>query len=210
MATRVWHHKPATTTTGNCLSMVLYNNLVTMETKYNTPTWKITPMVCLTCCIIQFRLHWCTTYTAFIVRCLLHHLATAYATGTMGCRQQCVPAPPRRVTEVSMALFTMTEVCRDMTRCQLVNIYHKDWILPGIRERWLLNIYQWRPGCPEIHHVKWLNSSKLTQRHIPADISVHLKDVRYTIRSVRYTIRSVHNMKGYRCYQTNHEYVWCH
>jgi len=33
-------------------------------------------------------------YTAFIVSCLLHHLATAYATGTMGCRQQCVPAPP--------------------------------------------------------------------------------------------------------------------
>jgi len=47
-------------------------------------------MVGLTCCIIQFRLEWCMTCTAFTVSCQMHHLATAYATWTMGHRKQCV------------------------------------------------------------------------------------------------------------------------
>jgi len=160
-------------------------------------------MVGLTYRIIEFRLEWCTPCIAFNVSCQPRHSATAYATSTMGHRQQCVPAPLRRAIKVLMALLMTTDVCWDMTQCLLLNIYQKDRILPAIWQSWLANIYQWRPGCPELRHVERLNGYKSTQHQIPEYISLHLK-------GIWYTVRSVHNAKGYHCYQIDHEYVWWH
>ena len=115
----------------------------------------------------------------------MHLLAKAYATGSMVQTSACTSATN---WDISLRFLWhcswRLNVCSDMTRCQLVDIYHRDWILPGIWQRWLTNIYQWRLRSPEKHHVKWLNGYKSTQHHIPVDISLQLNNIRYTVRSV--------------------------